>query len=142
STPFLFIARTLAGILSSATLPTAMAVISDTTSEEERAKGMGLLGAAFGLGAIFGPFVGGVLGEVSIRLPFFTTSALSLVTLLFVWRVLPESLSPDKRKVETERIARIKAFQPDTTWLYGVAFLVTLSLAALETAFPFFAFRS
>lgn len=140
STPFLFIARTLAGILSSATLPTAMAVISDTTSEEERAKGMGLLGAAFGLGAIFGPFVGGVLGEVSIRLPFFTTSALSLLTLLFVWRVLPESLSPDKRKVETERIARIKAFQPDTTWLYGVAFLVTLSLAALETAFPFFAF--
>lgn len=140
SVPYLFVARTLAGILSSATLPTAMAVISDTTSEEERAKGMGLLGAAFGLGAIFGPFVGGVLGDITIRLPFFVTSALSLLTLLFVWRMLPESLSAEKRAATTERVSRLKAFQPDTSWLYAVAFLATLSLAALETAFPFFAF--
>src|SRR5690606_15710297 len=97
SVPQLFLARSLAGVLSSATLPTAMAVISDTTTEDERAKGMGILGAAFGLGAIFGPFVGGVLGDVSIRLPFFVTSALSLATLLIVWRMLPESLRPEKQ---------------------------------------------
>lgn len=140
SVPILFVARTLAGILSSATLPTAMAVISDTTSAEERAKGMGLLGAAFGLGAIFGPFIGGVLGDVSIRLPFFVTAVLSMLTLLFVWRLLPESLNPENRGVATERVSRIKAFQVDTTWLYAVALLTTFSLAALETAFPFLAF--
>ena len=140
SIPHLFFARSLAGILSSATLPTAMAVISDTTSEDERAKGMGLLGAAFGLGAIFGPFVGGVLGDVGIRLPFFVTAALSLVTLLLVWWMLPESLRPENRKASAEPISRLQAFQPDTSWLYAVAFLTTFSLAGLETAFPFFAY--
>lgn len=140
SIPHLFIARTLAGVLSSATLPTAMAVIADTTTEDERAKGMGLLGAAFGLGAIFGPFVGGVLGDISIRLPFFTTGVLSLLTMTFVWRLLPESLPPEKRGGERERVSRLKAFQPDTTWLYAIAFLATFSLAGLETAFPFLAY--
>lgn len=140
SIPHLFFARSLSGILSSATLPTAMAVISDTTPEEERAKGMGLLGAAFGLGAIFGPFVGGVLGDVTIRLPFLTTSALSFVTLLIVWRSLPESLTPERRKAPAERVSHLKAFQRDTSWLYAVAFLATFSLASLETAFPFLAF--
>lgn len=139
--PHLFIARTLAGVLSSATLPTAMAVIADTTSEDERAKGMGVLGAAFGLGAIFGPFIGGVLGDVNIRYPFFFTGVLSSLALLFVWRLLPESHPPEKRlKASAERVSRLKAFQVDTTSLYGIAFLVTLSLAGLETAFPFLAF--
>lgn len=138
--PHLFIARTLAGILSSATLPTAMAVIADTTTQEERAKGMGLLGAAFGLGAIFGPFIGGVLGDIAIRLPFFTTATLSFVTLLFVWRMLPETLQSEHRASERVRISRLEAFQPDTVWLYAVAFLATFSLAGLETAFPFLAY--
>lgn len=140
SIPHLFFARSLAGILSSATLPTAMAVISDTTSEDERAKGMGLLGAAFGLGAIFGPFVGGVLGDVAIRLPFFVTAALSLATFLFVGWMLPESLRPEKRVAALNHVSRIKAFQPDTSWLYTIAFLTTFSLAGLETAFPFLAY--
>lgn len=141
SIPHLFIARTLAGVLSSATLPTAMAVIADTTSDDERAKGMGVLGAAFGLGAIFGPFIGGVLGDVNIRYPFFFTGILSSLALLFVWRVLPESLPPEKRlNAPTVRVSRLKAFQFNTTALYILAFLATLSLAGLETAFPFLAF--
>lgn len=140
SVPQLFLARSLSGILSAATLPSAMAVIADTTSEADRAKGMGLLGAALGLGAIFGPFVGGVLGDVAIRLPFFVTSGVSLLALLFVWRVLPETLKPEEREVAPERVSRRMAFQVDTTWLYAVAFLATVSLAGLETAFPFYAF--
>src|SRR5690554_6832066 len=140
SIPHLFIARGLSGILSSATLSTAMAVIADTTSEADRAKGMGLLGAAFGLGAIFGPFVGGVLGDLAIRLPFFVTSGLSLVTLLFVWAMLPESLKPEQREAAPERVSRLKAFQADISWLYTIAFLATVSLAGLEVAFPFYAF--
>ena len=137
--PQLFAARAMSGVLSAAVLPTAMAVISDTTSEEERAKGMGILGAAFGLGAIFGPFVGGILGAVTIRLPFFATAALSGAALVVVWRMLPESLKPDSRAA-SDRASRRAAFQPDTVWLYGVAFLATFSLAALETAFPFLAY--
>lgn len=140
SVPHLFIARGLSGVLSSAALPTAMAVISDTTSEEDRAKGMGLLGAAFGLGAIFGPFVGGILGDVAIRLPFFVTAGLSLGTLLLVWRLLPETLKPEKQKAAAQAASRLKAFQPDTSWLYAVAFLTTFALAGLETAFPFLAY--
>lgn len=140
SIPHLFMARTLAGVLSSATLPTAMTVIADTTTEDERAKGMGLLGAAFGLGAIFGPFVGGVLGDVSLRLPFFATGLLSVATMGLVWRLLPESLPPEKRGRVRENVSRLKAFQPDTTWLYVIAFLAAFSLAGLETAFPFLAY--
>lgn len=140
SIPHLFLARSLAGVLSSATLPTAMAVIADTTTDEERAKGMGILGAAFGLGAIFGPFIGGVLGDISIRLPFFVTAGLSLLTLVFVYRVLPESLKPEHRRREVERVSRLKAFQFDTTALYLIALLVTLSLAGLETTYPFLVF--
>lgn len=140
SIPHLFLARSLAGVLSSATLPTAMAVIADSTEAEDRAKGMGILGAAFGLGAIFGPFIGGVLGDISIRLPFFVTAGLSLVTLAFVFKVLPESLKPEQRNTVRKRVSRLKAFQFDTSTLYIIALLVTFSLAGLETAFPFFVY--
>jgi len=88
----LFVARALAGILSSATLPTAMAFISDSTSEKERSGGMGLLGAAMGVGMILGPGISGVLAKTSLALPFFLAAALSLLALILVILVLPESL--------------------------------------------------
>ena len=141
SVPWLFVARILAGMLSSATLPTAMAVIADSTSEEERAKGMGILGAAFGLGVIFGPFTGGVLGAVRITLPFFVSAGLAALTFLFVFLALPESLHM-RQKSETGRAAgksRWAAFNRETVGLYLMAFVVTFSLAGLETSFPFLA---
>lgn len=140
SIPALFVTRTLAGVLSSATLPTALAIIADTTTEEDRARGMGVVGAAFGLGVIFGPFVGGVLGEINIRLPFAAAAALSLVTLALVGWMLPESLRRDGR--ETAQAAggsRWAAIRGEAAILYLVGFLVTFSLAGLETAFPFLA---
>lgn len=94
----MFAARILAGILSSATSPTTMAYISDSTSEEERGGGMGVLGAAAGLGTIFGPAIGGLLADFSLSTPFFFAAAMSLVSVLLIARFLPESLS------ETERI--------------------------------------
>ena len=89
----LFAARLLSGILSSATLPTAQAYIADTTSVEDRAKGMGLIGAAFGLGFIFGPALGGVLTKYGYGFPALVASGLS--TLNFIWAVwkLPETLT-------------------------------------------------
>src|SRR5271156_696760 len=74
-----------------ATVSTAQAYVADTTTESERAQGMGMIGAAFGLGFVLGPALGGVLGRASLRVPVFFASALTLVNLLFAWRYLPES---------------------------------------------------
>ncbi len=86
----LFAARILGGVLSAATLPTAMAYIGDTTSEERRGGGMGMMGAAMGLGFTIGPGIGGLLGHYSLSLPFFAGAALALVTLALSWGALPE----------------------------------------------------
>jgi MFS family permease len=67
----LFAARILGGFLTSAMLPTAMAYIGDSTSEKDRGGGMGLMGAAMGLGMIFGPAIGGYMGAISFRAPFY-----------------------------------------------------------------------
>ena len=78
SMPWLFIARGLSGVFSAAILPTVMAYVADVTTEEDRGKGMGLMGAAMGLGFIAGPGIGGIIGSHS--LPFFLAGGLSLAT--------------------------------------------------------------
>ncbi|MBN1955853.1 MAG: MFS transporter [Anaerolineae bacterium] len=87
----LFLIRSLAGILSSALLPTAMAYVGDSTSERGRGSGMGLLGAALGVGMVFGPILGGWLAGDALSTPFFVTAGLSLVALVPL-ALLPESL--------------------------------------------------
>ena len=87
----LFIARSLSGILSSATMPTAMAYIGDNTPQKEKSKGMGQLGAMTGVGIILGPLVGGWLSTDSLSLPFFIGSGLAFIALLLVIFLLPES---------------------------------------------------
>ncbi len=87
----LFIARSLSGILSSATMPTAMAYIGDNTPPGEKSKGMGQLGAMVGVGVILGPLLGGLLSTDSLALPFFIGSALAFLALLLVIFLLPES---------------------------------------------------
>ena len=92
---WLFIARGAAGVASAAVLPAVMAYVADVTTEEERGSGMGLMGAAMGLGFILGPALGGIMG--SHDLPFFVAGGLSLLTFLFAMFLLPESLSVRKR---------------------------------------------
>lgn len=87
----LFLARSLSGILSSATMPTAMAYIGDNTTETERSGGMGKLGAAMGIGVVLGPLLGGLLSERSLQLPFFVGSAAAMLALVLVILLLPES---------------------------------------------------
>jgi MFS transporter, DHA1 family, multidrug resistance protein len=87
----LFIARSLSGILSSATMPTAMAYIGDNTPQKEKGKGMGQLGAMSGIGVIIGPLMGGLLSKDSLSLPFFVGSGLAAIALLLVIFLLPES---------------------------------------------------
>ncbi|MEO1029366.1 MAG: MFS transporter, partial [Pseudomonadota bacterium] len=93
----LFIGRALAGI-SSATFSTANAYIADTTTPEERGRAFGIIGAAFGVGFILGPILGGYLGIISIRAPFFAAAALAAINFLYGWFVLPESLSKENRR--------------------------------------------
>lgn len=85
----LFLARTLSGVLSSATMPTAMAYIADCLPEEERGGGMGQLGAAMGVGVVVGPVLGGYLSTESLALPFFVGSALAVLAFVFVIVALP-----------------------------------------------------
>ena len=87
----LFLARSLSGILSSATMPTAMAYIGESTEQKKKSRGMGQLGAAVGVGVIIGPLVGGFLSAESLSLPFFVGSGLAFVAFLLVIFVLPES---------------------------------------------------
>ncbi|MBN1265669.1 MAG: MFS transporter [Anaerolineales bacterium] len=93
----LFAARILSGVLSSATSPTTMAYITDSTAEEDRSRGLGMLGAAGGIGAIFGPALGGLLAKHSLATPFFAAAGFSLLALLLILLLLPESLPAAER---------------------------------------------
>ncbi|HEX8437054.1 TCR/Tet family MFS transporter [Archangium sp.] len=94
---WLFAGRVIAGI-TSASISTASAYIADVTPPEKRAASFGMLGAAFGIGFIMGPAVGGVLGELNPRLPFWVAAILSLSNAMYGLFVLPESLPPERRK--------------------------------------------
>ncbi len=96
SLPWLMVGRIISGI-ASASFTTANAYIADITAPEKRAKAFGMIGAAFGLGFIIGPLVGGLLGEIDLRLPFWFAAGLALLNFLYGWFVLPESLPPEKR---------------------------------------------
>ncbi len=94
---WLFVGRIISGI-TGASFSTAGAYIADVSPPEKRAQNFGLLGAAFGLGFIIGPALGGILGEYGSRMPFFVSAGLSLLNWLYGYFVLPESLSLEKRR--------------------------------------------
>ncbi len=98
----LLLGRTLAG-LAGATYITATAYIADISSPQEKAANFGLIGAAFGIGFVFGPALGGIAAEISITAPFWIAAVLSAGNALFGYFVLPESLSPDKRRAFGKR---------------------------------------
>ena len=93
SITMLFIARALAGLLASATLPTAYAYVGDSTAVEDRGRGMGILGAALGVGMVLGPGFSGLLAENSLSTPFFAGAVLSLAAIAVVYFYLPESVA-------------------------------------------------
>jgi DHA1 family tetracycline resistance protein-like MFS transporter len=94
---WLFLGRMVAG-LAAATFATANAYIADITTEAERAARFGLVGAAWGLGFVLGPAIGGLLGELDLRLPFFAAAGLALANVIYGFIVLPETLARDKRR--------------------------------------------
>lgn len=141
----LFVARALSGVLSSATLPTAMAYIGDSTSEEDRGGGMGTIGAAMGVGMVIGPGLGGWLGQGSLSLPFFIAAGLSMVALLLVLLILPESLPSEQR---SEQAGGMRGPQIGEMWralfspigvLLVLAFLLSFGLTNFESIFGLYA---
>ncbi len=94
---WLFIGRVIAGI-TGASITTGFAYIADISTAENRAKNFGMVGAAFGLGFIIGPVIGGLLGHFGPRVPFYAAAALALLNWLYGYFVLPESLSKENRR--------------------------------------------
>ncbi len=135
---WLFLGRLIAGVFG-ASFTTANAYIADVSTPETRARNFGLVGVAFGLGFIVGPALGGVLGSVHLRLPFFVAAGLALVNWLYGFFVLPESLSREQRSGLVWKkanpfstIARLRAY-PMVAGLAVVFVLLSLSQRGLET---------
>ncbi len=143
----LLISRAVHGACA-ATISTAQAYVADTTEESKRAQAMGMIGAAFGLGFVLGPAVGGLLGAVSLRTPVLFAAALTFANLIFAALRLPESLDPQAaaRDAATKpraregmrssfdlprRLKQHRVIAP----LFLVAFLITFAIAALEATF-------
>jgi MFS transporter, DHA1 family, multidrug resistance protein len=141
----LFAARALAGMLSSATLPTAMAYASDSSSSEGRSGALGLMGAAMGVGMVLGPGLGGLLAGRSLSVPFFAAAILSLIALVLVWILVPESL-PKERRVHASTGARVprlaqmwRALRGPLGYLMLLAFLFSFGLTNFESIFGLYA---
>lgn len=138
-----FLARAFAG-MANANIGTAQAYIADVTGPNERAKGMGLLGAAFGLGFVLGPAVGGVLAHFSYALPALVAAGLSAINWILAYFNLPESLPPEAReRAKLRRGSRLEAFKgslshPFLPYLFLLFFLTTVSFAQVETTFALF----
>jgi DHA1 family multidrug resistance protein-like MFS transporter len=136
----LFVARIFGGILSAANMPTAMAFAADITKEEERSKGMGIIGAATGLGFIFGPAVGGIFSDIDYSLPFYIAAFSSIMTCFLVLFVLKESFPKEKRHKDTNTTSsRWNAFKGANTILFILQFFISVSLAGLEATYAYFA---
>jgi len=141
----LFAARILGGVLSSAVLPTTMAYVADTTDEEARGGGMGIMGAAMGMGVIFGPAIGGFLGAISPSTPFFFSAALALGVALFALTFLPESLSATARQTArlngAQRSGLMEVFaalRGPLAFIFVLALLASFASANLDATFALF----
>ena len=144
SLPLIFLAVFVDG-LTGGNLTTAYAYIADVTGADNRARGMGLVGAAFGLGLMAGPALGGLLSHYGLSVPAFTASAIALSNVLFGYFVLPESLPSEKRirKSAAEMFNWVRQFlglfrQLNIRDLLLATFLLNLAFAGLQSNFPLY----
>jgi DHA1 family tetracycline resistance protein-like MFS transporter len=140
---WLFIGRIIAGI-SGASITTASAYIADVSTPENRAKNFGMIGAAFGLGFIIGPVVGGLLGQFGSRVPFYAAAVLCLLNFLYGYFILPESLPKDnRREFNLKRANPIGAFlnlrkYPQLIGLMLSIFLLYVASHAVHSNWSYF----
>ncbi len=140
---WLFIGRILSGI-TGASFTTASAYIADVSTHENRAKNFGLMGAAFGLGFIIGPVLGGLLGDFGTRVPFIAAAILCMLNFLYGYFILPESLDKDKRRpFELKRANPIGAFlhlkkYPNLIGLVLAIFVLYVGSHAVQSNWNYF----
>ena len=140
---WLFLGRAIAGI-TGASFTTAAAYIADISSPENRAKNFGMIGAAFGLGFVIGPILGGFLGELGERVPFMVAAGLAFANWLYGYFVLPESLSQENRRpFDIKRANPIGSLMhlkkyPAVGGLIGSFILIYLASHAVNSNWSFF----
>ena len=140
---WLFLGRIIAG-LGGASITTATAYIADISTPQNRAQNFGMVGAAFGVGFILGPVLGGLLGEWGLRVPFMVAALLSFLNFAYGYFVLPESLSVEnRRKFEWKRanplssIKQLKKY-PAVSGLVISYFLIYLAANSVQSTWSFF----
>lgn len=139
SLPLLYASRVVGGVFSGALYTAVTGFVADMTNEENRNKYMGLLGMSIGLGFIFGPAIGGVLGHVNLQLPYLASGILTLLLLVYASIILKE---PERRREGNKRAIIPKGAA--TLWKYRIrylflfSFMVTFLLAGLEATFQLF----
>ncbi|MCT6764269.1 TCR/Tet family MFS transporter [Riemerella anatipestifer] len=140
---WLFVGRLLSGI-TGASITTASAYIADISTEQDRSKNFGIIGAAFGLGFIIGPVLGGILGQFGARIPFLAAGILCLINFIYGFFILPESLSKEhRRKFNWKRANPIGSLlqlrkHPELYSLILAWFLVYIASHAVQTNWAYF----
>lgn len=139
----LFASRLFSGV-ASATIGTAQAYIADSTTPENRAKGMGLIGAAFGLGFVFGPALGGGFAHYGHGVPAFVAAGIALANAVLAFFLLPESLPKEKRAEVAKRPSRFATLaagwrSPGLAPLMAIYFMTIFAFATMEATFPLLA---
>jgi MFS transporter, DHA1 family, tetracycline resistance protein len=140
---WLFIGRIIAGI-TGASITTASAYISDISTDENRAKNFGMIGAAFGLGFIIGPVIGGLLGQYGAKVPFYAAAVLCFLNFLYGYFILPESLSKkNRREFDIKRANPIGSFMslkkyPKLIGLVFAVFLLHTASHAVQSNWSYF----
>ncbi|MFC5411298.1 TCR/Tet family MFS transporter [Larkinella bovis] len=143
SIAWLFVARFVAGVCG-ASFTTASAYIADVSPPEKRAQNFGLVGAAFGLGFIVGPIIGGIFSQYGSRVPFMISAGLSLLNFIYGYFILPESLAPDHRRAfDWKRanpigsLSRLKRY-PAIVGLVGSMFLLYVAAQAPQSIWTYY----
>ena len=131
--------RALSGIVSSATIPTAMAYLADITTGSDRSKGMGMIGAAMGMGMIFGPALGGFLGQYGFSLPFFVAGVVALLLVPFTWLFLPESLQNKGASVRKRARLTLQVLKDPLFALFAFNFVLNFTMSMFESTFALLA---
>jgi DHA1 family multidrug resistance protein-like MFS transporter len=140
----LFLSRAIAGIFGSALMPTAMAYVADVTTEEDRGKGMGMIGAAMALGIVIGPGIGGWLAEYNLSYPFFAAGFAATAGGLVSLFMLSESLSDEekakaKNKKKTSMLSNMgSALKGPLGFLLILVFVISFALTNFQAIFGFY----
>jgi DHA1 family multidrug resistance protein-like MFS transporter len=136
---WMYFSRLLGGVFSGAVTACAIAYVADITSEQMRTRTMGLVGMAIGLGFIFGPAIGGLFSMQGLSIPFFIASIVSLSAFVLAFQWLAESHPPSSTtSPEQVWVSRWTAFEGSIKYLFIIVFIITFTLAGLESTLQYF----